>query len=87
VKTKSQSVSLLDDVRESLAASRQGPSRWYERLAPEHQAELAALKAAWLAGELGDKKKTLARSISQRLHARGIATIGCHGVIAWLTGN
>ena len=85
--TKSPSVSLLEDVRESLAASRQGPSRWYERLAPEHQAELAALKAAWLAGELGDKKKTLARSISQRLHARGIATIGCHGVIAWLTGN
>jgi hypothetical protein len=87
VKKQSQIASLLDDVRESLAASRQGPSRWHERLAPEHQAELAALKAAWLAGELGDKKKTVARSISQRLKDRGIATIGCHGVIAWLTGT
>ena len=87
MKKQSQSASLLDDVRESLAASRHGPARWHERLAPEHQVELAALKAAWLAGELGDKKKTVARSISQRLHTRGIATIGSHGVIAWLTGN
>ena len=87
MKTKSPSVSLLDDVRESLAASRHGPARWHERLAPEHQAELADLKAAWLAGELGDKKKTVARSISRRLKDRGICIIGCHGVIAWLTGN
>jgi hypothetical protein len=87
VKTKSPSVSLLDDVRESLAASSHGPARWHERLAPEHQAELAALRAAWLAGELGDKKKTVARSISRRLKDRGICIIGCHGVIAWLTGN
>ena len=87
VKKKRASVSLLDDVRESLAASRPGPSRWHDRLAPEHQAELAALKAAWLAGELGDKKKTVARSISQRLMDRGICIIGCHGVIAWLAGD
>ena len=87
VKKKSQSVSLLDDVRESLAASCHGPARWHDRLAPEHQAELTALKAAWLAGELGTKKKTVARSISQRLMDRGICIIGCHGVIAWLTGD
>lgn len=87
MKKQSQSASLLDDVRESLAAYRHGPAPWHERLAPEHQAELAVLKSAWLAGELGDKKKTVARSISQRLKDRGIATIGCHGVIAWLTGT
>lgn len=87
MKKPSPSASLLDDVRESLAAYRHGPAPWHERLAPEHQAELATLKAAWLAGELGDKKKTVARSISRRLKDRGICIIGCHGVIAWLTGN
>lgn len=84
MKTKNASVSLLDDVREALAAYRHGPAPWHERLAPEHQAELAVLKTAWLAGELGSRKKTVARSISQRLKNRGICIIGFHGVIAWL---
>jgi hypothetical protein len=44
----------------------------------------AALKAAWLAGELGTRKKTLARNISARLNERGISDVGEQGVIAWL---
>jgi tRNA A37 threonylcarbamoyladenosine biosynthesis protein TsaE len=46
--------------------------------------KLAALKAAWLAGELGSRKKTLARNISARLQERGISDVGEQGVIAWL---
>jgi hypothetical protein len=84
VRKKSPSSGLLDDVRESLAACRHGPARWYERVAPEHRAELAALKAAWLAGELGTRKKTLARTISARLRDRGISDVGEQGVISWL---
>ena len=84
MKTKSRSGGLLDDVREAMAAVRHGPSRWYERVAPEHQAELAAIKAAWLAGELGSRRKTLARNISARLRERGISDVGEQGVIAWL---
>lgn len=84
MKKQSQSGGLLDDVREAMAAVRHGPSRWYERVAPEHLAELAAIKEAWKAGELGTKKKTLARNISIKLRARGISDIGEQGVVQWL---
>jgi hypothetical protein len=86
VKTKSQSGSLLDDVREAMAAVRHGSKKWFEKVADEHQAELAAIKAAWLAGELGSRRKTLARNISARLRERGISDVGEQGVIAWLDG-
>lgn len=84
MKNKNQSVGLLDDVRSSMSAYRHGPAPWYERVAPEHAAELAAIKAAWLAGELGNRKKTLARNISSKLRARGISQVGEQGVISWL---
>jgi len=84
VKKQSQSSGLLDDVREAMAAVRHGSKKWHEKVAPEHQAELAALRGAWLAGELGTRKKTLARNISARLRERGISEVGEQGVIAWL---
>ena len=84
VKKQSHSSGLLDDVREAMAAVRHGGKKWHEKVADEHQAELAALKAAWLAGELGSRKKTLARNISARLQERGISDVGEQGVIAWL---
>ena len=84
MKKQNQSGSLLDDVREAMANVRLGSKKWYETVAAEHQAELAAIKAAWLAGELGSRRKTLARNISVRLRERGISDIGEQGVIAWL---
>ena len=84
MKKQSQNGGLLEDVREAMAAVRHGSKRWYEKVDAEHQAELAALKAAWLAGELGSRRKTLARNISARLRARGISDVGEQGVIAWL---
>jgi len=84
VKKKGQSGGLLEDVREAMAAVRLGSKRWHEKVATEHQAELAAIKAAWLAGELGSRRKTLARNISARLRERGISDVGEQGVIAWL---
>ena len=79
-----KSPSLLEDVREAMANVRHGSKRWYERVAAEHQAELVAIKAAWKAGELGKRKKTLARDLSIRLRARGISDVGEQGVVAWL---
>ena len=81
---KKKSSGLLDDVREAMANVRHGSKRWYEKVDAEHQAELAAIKAAWLAGELGTRRKTLARTISARLKALGISDVGEQGVIAWL---
>jgi hypothetical protein len=86
VKTKqSPSGGLLEDVREAMAAARHSPLRWHERVATEHLAELAAIKAAWRAGELGNRKRTLARNISARLRERGISDVGEQGVAAWLS--
>jgi hypothetical protein len=84
VKTKSPSGGLLDDLRKEMAAVRHGGKRWHEKIDPECMGELNAIKAAWRAGELGTRKKTLARRISARLRMRGISQIGEQGVIAWL---
>jgi hypothetical protein len=81
---KRRSGNLLDDLRKEMASVRHGGKRWHEKIAPEHLDELAAIKAAWQAGELGTRKKTLARSISARLQERGISDVGVPGVIAWL---
>ena len=83
-KTKSRSGGLLEDLREAMAAVRHGPATWYERLAPEHREELDAIKAAWNAGELGTRRKTLARAIAANMRERGMSDIGEQGVIAWL---
>jgi hypothetical protein len=84
VTKKSPSVGLLDAVRKEMAEVRHGPPSWWERVAPEHLAELSAIKAAWQSGELGTRKKTLARTISNNLRARGISDIGTQGVLTWL---
>lgn len=81
---KSQSGSLLDDLRKEMASFRHGVKRWHEKISPEHLDELASVKAAWQAGELGTRKKTLARTIAVRLQERGISDVGVSGVIAWL---
>jgi hypothetical protein len=84
VTKKSTSVGLLDAVRKEMAEVRHGPPSWWERVAPEHLAELSAIKAAWQSGELGTRKKTLARTISNNLRSRGISDIGTQGVLTWL---
>jgi hypothetical protein len=83
VKTKSRG-GLLEDVRRAVSDARNGPATWYERLAPEHREELDAIKAEWMAGELGTRKKTLARALAENMRSRGISDVGMQGVIAWL---
>ena len=83
VKTKSRG-SLRDDVRRAVSDARHGPATWYERLAPEHREELDAIKAEWKSGDLGSRKKTLARALAENMRSRGISNVGMQGVIAWL---
>jgi hypothetical protein len=84
VKTKSRSGGLLEDVRRAVSDVRHGPATWYERLAHEHREELDAIKAEWKSGELGKRKKTLARALADNMRTRGISDVGMQGVIAWL---
>lgn len=81
---KSQSVSLVDAVIDSLPTRVHGNAPWYERVAPEHQAELKELRAAWKSGKLKVRRNTAARFIAAQLHERGISTVGTQGVNEWL---
>lgn len=81
---KSQSGSLVAAVLEQLPRVIHGNAPWYERVAPEHQAELAEIKAAWLAGEFKVPRNTAARFISAELQKRGISPVGRQGVSEWL---
>ena len=81
---KSQSVSLVAAVIESLPTRVHGNTPWYERVAPEHLAELAELKAAWQSGQLKVRRNTAARIIASHLNERGISTVRTQGVCEWL---
>jgi len=83
LKTKS-TIGLLDDVRRAVSDYRHGPATWYERLAPRYREELDAIKAEWKAGDLGTRKKTLARAIAENMRSRGISDVGMQGVLSWL---
>jgi len=82
--SKSQSASLVDAVRSSLAASKTGFRPWHERLTPEAAAEVDQLRRAWVAGELGTSMRPVAKLVSQYLAANNICTVGVQGVVAWL---
>ena len=81
---KSQSGSLVAAVIESLPTRVHGNTPWYERVAPEHLAELAELKAAWQSGQLKVRRNTAARIIAAHLNERGISTVRTQGVCEWL---
>jgi hypothetical protein len=81
---KSQRGSLVAAVIESLPRKVHGTPPWYERVAPEHQAELEELRVAWKSGELKVPRNTAARFIAAQLRERGISTVGTQGVCEWL---
>jgi hypothetical protein len=81
---KRRSGGLVAAVIESLPTRIHGNAPWYERVDPEHQAELAELKAAWKSGQLNVPRNTAARHIAAHLYERGIATVGAQGVNEWL---
>jgi len=71
-------------VRKAISDARLGPATWYERLAPEHREELDAIKADWVAGELGKRKKTLARALPVTIGHVAISAVGFRGESAGL---
>lgn len=75
--------SVVDEVAGYIQQAK-APARWHERVAAEHVETLAEIKAAWRAGKLGKSKKGAAVGVSKFLQAKGIASIGHNGVLAWL---
>lgn len=75
-------VELLDEIRANIPSGK--ALRWHDRVAQEHQATLAEIRRAYLAGEFGPGKKPVCRGIAKYLNENGISPVGHHGVLQWL---
>lgn len=74
--------SLLDDVLARTSASKPGFKTWFERLPPDVQEELDAVKKAY--NPAVHQKRAYALAIMAAATERGWETSGVQGVIAWL---
>ena len=80
----SNSQPLADEVLSHVLGHRSGFAPWYERLPKDALEELEALRARWVAGELGLKKRQLARAIIATCQQHGWHVVGVQGVEHWL---
>lgn len=76
--------SLTDLVTSSVESRGRRHRTWFEKVAPEQQRELLAIKQAWRDGSLRSSTYRLAEDISRSCRELGISTIGTQGVIQWL---
>lgn len=60
------------------------PQRWHDRVAAEHVATLAQIKAAYHEGRFGTRKKPACETIATWLRERGIADVGYQEILKWL---
>lgn len=73
---------LLDDVLSRASASKPGFLSWFERLPPEAQAELEAVRQSF--NPKAHQKKAYCRAIIEAATERGWETSGIQGVLSWL---
>jgi hypothetical protein len=64
-----------------------GITGWFHRLDAETQAELSAIKDAWLAGGRKPPKNTFARALISLYKAQGVEIAGQTQVTRWLAGE
>jgi hypothetical protein len=76
--------SLTELVKASVDSRGPRHKTWFERVAPEHQKELLAIKQSWRDGVLKSSTFRLAEDISRSCRELGIAAVGPQGVIHWL---
>jgi len=74
---------IVAEIAAAVPRNQHGQLPWHVRSQAEHGDTLAAIHAAWHAGVFGQKKKTAARAIADKLKTMGI-TIGEQGVMNWL---
>lgn len=77
--------SLLDDVLSKAANRRPGFKTWFERLPPDAQAELDAVRQAFNPNI--HQKRAYCEAIMAAARTRGWETAGINAVIAWLNGR
>jgi hypothetical protein len=75
--------SLADEVLSAVTKSIPGFCSWFDRLPPDAQAELEAVRAAF--DPAIHQKQAYARAVIESCRKRGIETAGVQGVKAWLS--
>ena len=81
---KAAKASLLDDVLAKVKTRRPGFTPWNERLSDDLQAELAAIRERFQAGDIATQKRALATAIAEVVAERGYTKPGEQAVISWL---
>lgn len=77
---------LLADVASRVVKSRCGYMSWFEKLAPEAQAECLTVREAYRRGEIGSKW-AVARALISAARQRGWAISAEKQVALWLAKN
>jgi hypothetical protein len=76
--------SLADRLAERVAAIKPGPKSFFDRLAPETQAELLEVRRRWQSGELPASAIALADLLIEEAAASGYDLCGPQGLRVWL---
>lgn len=76
---------LIDRVMVAIAARPKKAMTWFDRISPDEQAELLAIKKAWKSGEIVSSLDALAKDIIQQCREVGIVTCERQGMRTWLS--
>jgi len=76
--------SLADRLADRVASLRPGPKSFFDRLAPEAQAEMIEVRRRWQSGELPTSASALADLLIEEAAASGYDLCGPQGLRVWL---
>ena len=75
--------SLKDENIQGITETTKGPLGWFDKIAPEVQAELVEIRADFRAGKTEGTKTAVSDSIHRVLKARGLITVTRAEVFRW----
>jgi hypothetical protein len=75
--------SLKDEIIRGITENKKGPRGWFDKIAPEVQAELVEIRADFREGRTEGSKTAVSDSIHRVLKARGLITVTRAEVFRW----
>lgn len=75
--------SLKDEIIQGIIENKKGPLGWFDKIAPDVQAELVEIRADFRAGKTEGTKTAVSDSIHRVLKARGLITVTRAEVFRW----
>ena len=80
-----KATSLIDEIRRAVVAKKKGPQGWFDKLPPERQAELIAIRKEFFSGQIQGNQTALATSIHEVYTAHKLITVARAEVMRWLS--